>query len=315
MKDKTKKIIWAVVAVVILLFIAKGFFGNSYPGMFKSSSLNYDMPMNEISNSDSAFMPMMAIQEKRAYSEEMGMDFAGDWDDGGVVMVEQSNIDRKLEKRVSLNVVIEDKEAFINKTKELTDFYKGYWQNYYDNNSEYSPSVSVDIKIPVDQLEHFLKDIKENIDYLENENLFVNDVTLEFTDLKARLDNAKKEETQYLVILEKAYDIEDILSVTSYLNRVRERIEVMQAQMNAMSNRTDYSVVNIYARVLSAGETVTEEWSLSQTWKEAVNDLIRNTKFFIEGFVYSVVTNVARIVFWIIIALIAYIIYRKKFKK
>lgn len=315
MKDKTKKIIWAVVAVVILLFIAKGFFGNSYPGMFKSSSLNYDMSMNEISNSDSAFMPMMATQEKRAYSEEMGMDFAGDWDDGGVVMVEQNNIDRKLEKRVSLNVVIEDKEAFINKTKELTEFYKGYWQNYYDNNSEYSPSVSVDIKIPIDQLEHFLKDIKENIDYLENENLFVNDVTLEFTDLKARLDNAKKEETQYLVILEKAYDIEDILSVTSYLNRVRERIEVMQAQMNAMSNRTDYSVVNIYARVLSAGETVTEEWSLSQTWKEAVNDLIRNTKFFIEGFVYSVVTNIAGIIFWVIIALIAYIIYRKKFRK
>jgi len=311
MKDKTKKIIGFVLAVIILLFIANKFFEASHPRMFNSISSDYaydEMSMNGMTLASPEAMPV----ESQSYRKEMGAS-AGDWED--VEMISADNIDRKLEKTISLNVIIDNKEIFINKTKELTEIYNGYWQNYYDNNSEYSPSVSIDVKVPVDQVESFLEEIKKNIDYLENENLFVNDVTLEYTDLKARLENAKKEEAQYLVILEKASDIEDILSVTSYLNQARERIEVMQAQMNTMSNRTDYAVVNIYARVLQNGETVTDNWSLKQTWKEAISDLIQNTKYFIEELLYSIVTNIFGLLFWGILILIAYIIYRKKYKK
>ena len=85
--------------------------------------------------------------------------------------------------------------------------------------------------------------------------------------------------------------------------------------MNYLMNRTDFAVVSIFARILQQGEEIEDTWSIGQTWKEAVNDLIQNTKYFAEDTVYCLVTNVLGIVFWGFIALIAYIIYRKKFKK
>lgn len=301
---KALAIVAVIVAVLAVIFLTRG--GDIY----ESQKMAMDSAGSEggvyMTNS-LAMAP--SVDRKMDYNEEMLYDEM----DGEVAGEMSTAVDRKLEKRVSLNLVIENKESFVNKVHELIDFYNGYEQNFYDNNYEYNPTISVDIKIPVDQLDHFLADLKGAADYIESESLTVNDVTLEYVDLKSRLENAQAEEQQYLEIMKKAYDIEDVLEVTRYLSQAREEIEAMQGQMNYLLSRTDYAVVSIYAKVLQEGQDVEDPWSLKQTWKEAVNDLMQNTKYFIEDGLYWLVTNSLAIAFWAIIALIAYIVYRKKF--
>lgn len=225
--------------------------------------------------------------------------------------------ERKLEKTIYLDGSVSDKQKFVTKLQELTDYYKAYWQAFYDNNSQYSPSLSFTVKVPSAQLDNFLKDLRPTLDFIDSENLNVNDVSLEYYDLKARLDNAQKEEKQYQDILVKANKIEDILKVTEYLNNVRSRIESMTAQLEVLSNRTDYATVYLTVRVLNQGASVVpeKEWSLGQTWKEAVNDLVENSKIGLENALYWLVTNSFAIAFWTVVAIIVLVVYRVRRKK
>jgi len=301
-KKMNKKLLAVIIGAVVLLAIAL-IMPNSKDNMLSEKSLDMDMAGSRGSSDGVVAQNYNAMPEEAPQADK------------SMLNDENGQVERKLEKRLYLEITIENKEEFIKKLKELTEFYQGYWQGFTEINSDYNPTISVNIKIPVEQLDHFTSELKEGIDFINSERLTVNDVTLEYIDLQSRLENAKKEEGQYLEVLDQANKVEDILEVTKYLNQVRERIEVMQGQMNYLLNRTDFTVVNIEARILEQGEKTVDEWSLKQTWKDAVNDLIRNSKRFVENSVYFMVTNVFEIIFWLMLILVVYVIYRKKFKK
>jgi len=304
-----------LLAIVGVVALAIWFFGTDW----QSRQVAYDM--NEsVSGSAGEGMayPEMAMQRDMAtvssdamYSEEKMMAPVPSGSDS------INTADRKLEKTVYVNGTTADKAKLVTKLQELTDYYKAYWQAFYDNNSQYSPSLSFTIKVPSAQLDHFLSDLRPALDFIDSENLNVSDVSLEYYDLKARLENAQKEEAQYQAVLEKAYKVEDILKVTEYLNNVRSRIESMTAQLEVLSNRTDYATVYLTVRVLDQGASVVpeKEWSLGQTWKEAVNDLVENSKIGLENSLYWLVTNSVAIGFWLIVAIVVYVIYRVRRKK
>lgn len=301
-----------LLAIAGVLILAVWFFGTDW----QSRKVAYDM--NESVSGEGMAYPEMAMQRDMAtvssdamYYEEKMMAPTPSGSDS------INTADRKLEKTVYLNGTTSDKAKLVTKLQELTDYYKAYWQAFYDNNSQYSPSLSFTVKVPSAQLDNFLKDLRPALDFVDSENLNVSDVSLEYYDLKARLDNAQKEEAQYQAVLEKAYKVEDILKVTEYLNNVRSRIESMTAQLEVLSNRTDYATVYLTVRVLSQGASVVpeKEWSLGQTWKEAVNDLMENSKIGLENSLYWLVTNSVAIAFWLVVAVVVYVIYRVRRKK
>ncbi len=63
---------------------------------------------------------------------------------------------------------------------------------------------------------------------VEQESTTSQDVTEQYTDLQARLNNAKATEKQYLALLDKAATVEDMLSIQDSLSRVRTEIEQIQ---------------------------------------------------------------------------------------
>ncbi len=310
--EKIKNNWKSLLAIAGVLILAVWFFGTDW----QSRKVAYDM--NESVSGEGMAYPEMAMQRDMAtvssdamYYEEKMMAPTPSGSDS------INTADRKLEKTVYLNGTTGDKAKLVTKLQELTDYYKAYWQAFYDNNSQYSPSLSFTIKVPSAQLDHFLSDLRPALDFIDSENLNVSDVSLEYYDLKARLENAQKEEAQYQAVLEKAYKVEDILKVTEYLNNVRSRIESMTAQLEVLSNRTDYATVYLTVRVLDQGASVVpeKEWSLGQTWKEAVNDLVENSKIGLENSLYWLVTNSVAIGFWLIVAIVVYVIYRVRRKK
>jgi hypothetical protein len=80
---------------------------------------------------------------------------------------------------------------------------------------------------------------------VESENVQGNDVTEEFYDLTARLENKKKAEKRYQEILSSARTTKDILEVEQALASVREEIERFEGRKRFLSDQVAMSTINV----------------------------------------------------------------------
>ncbi len=90
--------------------------------------------------------------------------------------------------------------------------------------------VEMELKIPAEQLEGmeaFLGSLGTVTDYAMQSE----DVTNQYYDAQARLENAKTQRDAYLEMLEQAKTVEDALKVQEALDSVQERIEVLEGQL------------------------------------------------------------------------------------
>ncbi len=82
------------------------------------------------------------------------------------------------------------------------------------------------------------------------------DVTEQYIDLEARLDNMKKHEQRLQQILGQAGTVEEILKVESELARVRGQIESQTAQFRNLSNQVELATLTI-----NLSEAANKYWS------------------------------------------------------
>jgi hypothetical protein len=79
----------------------------------------------------------------------------------------------------------------------------------------------------------------------ENEN--VQDVTTEFIDNKARLDNLHKLRNRIQLLLNRADRIEDLLKIERELNRTQSEIDRLEGRMKYLKGQVDYASIEFSA--------------------------------------------------------------------
>ena len=84
------------------------------------------------------------------------------------------------------------------------------------------------IRVPDEKFDQAMAELRKLAVRVERESTTSQDVTEQYTDLQARLNNAKATEKQYLALLDKAATVEDMLSIQDSLSRVRTEIEQIQ---------------------------------------------------------------------------------------
>lgn len=104
---------------------------------------------------------------------------------------------------------------------------------------------TVTLRVPATQFETLLAELKKFAEKVENENLSGNDITEEFYDLTARLENKKRAETRYQDILKSAKSVKDILEVEQALTNVREEIERLEGRKRYLSDQAAMSTITI----------------------------------------------------------------------
>src|SRR5205085_4143322 len=101
------------------------------------------------------------------------------------------------------------------------------------------------VKILPENLDGFLVKLRELGD-LKNQTLATEDVTKEYVDTDARLNNARLLETRLIELLKKkSDDVEDLLAVEKELGRVREQIEQLQGELKFMDMQVRFATVTI----------------------------------------------------------------------
>ena len=102
-------------------------------------------------------------------------------------------------------------------------------------------------RIPSENMEHYLSAAKA-LGEIENESKIGTDITDQYRDNVIRLESLKSVRDRYLALLEKAVNVNEILSIEKELERVNTAIELLEGRIKQAELSVAYSSVTVRFR-------------------------------------------------------------------
>ena len=223
----------------------------------------------------------VAMEEPAAPMENMKYEMAD-----GVTLYSTTNTTsggnvqtgQKLIRRVNIDAETEDLEALLpGLTAKITQL-NGYIENQeLYNGSSYASyrnrSANLTIRIPADQLDNFLqqvKDVSNVVSYNESQE----DVTLTYVSTESRVKALETEQERLLELLSKAENMSDLLEIEARLTDVRYELENVTSQLRVLANKVDYATVNLYISQVKVYTEVEEQ----TVWQRIGSGFKKNLK-------------------------------------
>jgi len=289
---KTKKIILYTLVGIVVLFLVVGIIGAlviSPEGDFSRSGGRYSEQLTD----DTARSPNIEMEKTAADTNNQ-------------------ETEKKIIKTGSLNIVIGEMEEATNQITNIVTSKQGFISNsnIYTRKDK-SQHGTIVVRVPAQYFEQAMEEIKNIARTIKQESVSGRDVTEEFVDLQARLENLELKEEQYQKIMNRATEIEDVLKASDYLFKTREEIERIQGRIKYLENLTDLSTITISVTEETKIEVPTSEWKPLTVIKNAFRAMIR----FWQGIVNVLIWVIFLFVPIAIIAWVVYKIVKKKKKK
>lgn len=157
-------------------------------------------------------------------------------------------VERTIVKNANLGLVVEDTRQTVDQVTQAVNAINGFVtsSNIYEHEyAEGAVSADMTVRVPVDQLENTMAEIKQLATKVVNESLTADDRTEQKIDLEAQLRNLRATEAQMLTIMERATEIEDVLNVQRELNSIRGQIERLEARLENLEGAAAMSTLRI----------------------------------------------------------------------
>lgn len=195
--------------------------------------------------------------------------------------------DRLLIMNVDLTIVVVDPQGKMDAISALAKSLGGFvvsmnMSQTITPNGDKAPEGSISIRVPANQLDGALAQIKTGAVEVQSETRSGQDITQQYTDLQSQLRALQDAETQLEAIMKNATKTEDVLNVFNQLENYRQQIEVIQGQIQYDEQASAYSLVNV---TLIAEKTIQPiqvgSWKPQGVARDAVQALVN----FLQGFV------------------------------
>jgi hypothetical protein len=172
-------------------------------------------------------------------------------------------------------LVVKDVSEAMQAISQLAGGYNGYVVSSSVSGEEEDMRGWITIRVPDESFEQALSSIRELAVRVESEGTSSQDVTEEYIDLEARLSNAEATEQEFLVLLDKAEDVDDILRIYESLSRVRQEIEQIKGRMQYLERTSSMSLISVYLEPEFSGKaTVPAGWNALEIFKSAIRALV-----------------------------------------
>jgi len=315
MEHKQKITITAVAIVVIALLLA--FFGYKSYGkqsaMTGNSSARYmmggaisDSPEMMAMEMEGAMAPgaQKLAANPTAADADFGLDSVSDESS-----VEDGNAqERLIIKDGSMSVVVDDVNVAMKQIAQYATASGGFVvsQNVYDLSNV--PSGRITVRIPSEKFDEAMTTAGD-LGEVQSQSSNGRDVTEEYVDLDARLKTLKASEDQFLQIMNRAVEIEDVLAVQRELTYVRQQIESIEGRMKYLTESAQLSSLSVNLSTDARALPVVDEdkWKPLRTFKEAARDVVDAFKLLGDAIIWFVVyipvmliyTLLGLVLFWI----------------
>jgi len=185
-----------------------------------------------------------------------------------------STEERMIVRTGEMALVVEDVIGAKNEIAQLAASYGGYVVSSQISGEEQDMRGYISIRVPDDKFESALAELRDLAVRVTSESTNSQDVTEEYVDLQSRLKNAEATESQYLALLGKATDVEDILRIYDSLSRVRQEIEQIKGRMQYLERTSSMSLITIRLKPeATAKPLVRAGWNIVEIFKSAIRGL------------------------------------------
>jgi hypothetical protein len=198
-----------------------------------------------------------------------------------------SAVERLVIQNADLSIVVINPEAKMDEIAKMAENMGGFvvsknvFQTTTGNNLRV-PEGNITVRVPAENLDQALEQIKADAVEVLNENRSGQDVTREYVDLQSRLKTHEQAAEQLSEILEQKTESEEVIEVFNQLVYHREQIEILKGQINYYEEAAALSAVSVR---VTAEETLQPleiaGWRPAGVARDALQALIN----FFQGFV------------------------------
>ena len=211
-----------------------------------------------------------------APGDEQGRDENGNNDGGqpgGAPVSFEDLADRQIIKTGELTVEVENVPSAVGAVRAMALELGGYVGGSQAGNPD--DAATLTLRIPAARFDDALTRLHELDGEVVAEATREQDVTGSVVDLEARIRNLEASETQYRALLDRASDIEDILTIQSRLDEVRGQIEQLQAQLDQLSELASLATLTVTVVPVEAPvEETAAGWDPKAIFDSAVAALV-----------------------------------------
>jgi hypothetical protein len=244
----------------------------------------------------------------------------GDVARGNTAQSQGENTDGPAQQRVilrnaTLNITVDDVSARITEIGTMASEMGGWvvtsnTSQSTASNGEKLTYGNITVRVPAERLDDALGRIKTGVNGVNSETVTGQDVTQQYVDLSSRLKNLEAAETQLQVLIERADNVPDVMSVFSQLVATRGEIESIRGQLTYFEQAAAFSSIQVTLVPPTPGAVVaqTTGWNPLRTLELALGALIGLVQGVVDLAIFVVVVLLPPL---IVIGLPAWLIFRR----
>mgnify|MGYP005859114303 CR=1 FL=1 len=220
--------------------------------------------------------------------------------------------DRLVIRESSLSLLVDNvvkvQKLIIKKAQDLG----GYMVDSYLDNPQETATATVIIRVPKEKLEQALTYFRGLSIKVIVEKLQGQDVTDQYIDIEARLKTLYKTKARFEKIMEKATQVQDILTVQREIINLQSQIDSLKGQQQYYEKNAEMAKLTIYLSTdeLALPYTPSELWRPKVIFKQAVRSLISSLRKIVTLLIWLVVYSVI----WLPVMLLVFFFYYKRQK-
>jgi hypothetical protein len=206
-----------------------------------------------------------------------------------------ASVDRKTITTAEMSLEVDDVPAAIGQISAAAKASGGYvsassvYAHTYDSGTWKDGYITV--RVPEAQHPQFMDDVAK-LGEVTSRSVTGQDVTEEYIDLTARLENLERQEKRLSEILNMSLTVEEVLSVEKEIERVRGEIDSLTGRLTYLNDRVELSTITIR---LTEPDRVAYSWGLQDAFTESVRGFISmvNALIILTGYLMPIVILLA----------------------
>lgn len=198
--------------------------------------------------------------------------------------------DRKLIRRVSMDLQTQDMEELLTAIDEKVNELDGYVETsqiQMGSGSDANRHASLTIRIPAEKMDNFTNHVS-SVSNVTATSESAEDITLNYVAVESRQKALQAEEARLLALIEKAANLSELLQLEKRLTEIRSELETVTSQLKLYDNLVDYGTIQLEIDEVKE-YTPTEKPGFWQRIGEGFANSLRNTgKILLEVMIFLV---------------------------